>query len=276
MQMMFDSHNHTEYSHDSDCEMDLLCRTAKSKGFSGIVISDHCDIQYYKDDPSCMDNVKKSVIEANRIKRKYEGDLTVLAGIELGEAIWNPEAVRHLLAPMQLDVILSSVHSVRYKNFEASFSMIDFSDWNDVRLNEYMNQYFDDMQEMVDTVDMDILTHLTNPLKYINGKYGHCVSCEPYMRKIDAVLKTIIQREIALELNISCVASAHHATMPDETIIRRYKDLGGNLVTIGSDAHRAECFGVHFDYALNLLKKCGFTQYVYFRNRTCTAVEIVD
>lgn len=272
---LYDSHNHSNYSHDSKSSIEQLCLAAQDKGLSGVVVSDHCDIQYYTS-PSSAENIKQSVIESRDMNKRLNGKLSVLAGVELGEAIWNKAAAEYIISTTQLDVVLSSVHAVRYENFGMPFSTINFSDWNDFMLNEYMNQYFDDMTEMVDTIDMDILTHLTNPLKYINGKYGHRVSCAPYMQKIEKILKRIIEKSIALEINTSCLTSAHCSTMPDESVIQRYGELGGKLITIGSDAHRAECCGTHFDYALNLLKKCGFMQYVYFKDRKCITVKITD
>lgn len=273
-QIRVDSHNHTVCSHDAVSHIEELCESAVNKGLDGIVICDHGDIQDYKDEHS-MDHIKRSVSDAKRMAAQYGNELKVLAGVELGEAVWNNSAA-HFTKELELDVILSSVHAVRYKDILASFSTLDFSSWDKDMLDGYMRVYFEDMYEMVNTVDMDILTHLNNPVKYINGKYGHGVVLEPYMRRIEDILRVVIDRGIALEVNTTLVATPLKLLMPDRDVISLYKSLGGKYVTVGSDSHNPKDTGRHFDYALNVIRDCGFDRYVYYKERKRVEVEIKE
>lgn len=271
-QIKVDSHNHTVCSHDARSLIEELCQSAIDKGLEGIVISDHCDI-LEDNTGNSFDHIYRSVEDAHRMADSLGGRLTVLAGVEMGESVWNLKAAR-FTDRMELDVILSSVHCVRYKDMWQSFSTIDFSAWSHEELDRYMVQYFKDMKEMVENADMDVLTHLNNPIKYMNIKYGHRVSLAPYMEQVEDILKTVIKRKIALELNTAQVGSPLKLLMPERDVLTLYKGLGGDRVTVGSDSHRVGDVGRYFDYALGVLKDCGFNSYVYYKNRRPVFVDI--
>ncbi|MBE6678716.1 MAG: PHP domain-containing protein [Ruminococcaceae bacterium] len=260
--LKIDSHNHTTHSHDAVCSPEALCEGALKFGLDGIVISDHADIQDYTDINS-IPHILASVADARRLN----GKLKVLAGVELGEAVWDAAKAAEIVAAIQPDAVLSSVHAVRYGQYTECFSRIDFTDWTAEMLDEYMTQYFADMQEMVERVDMDILTHLSNPVKYINGRYGKGISLAPYSAAVDKILKTVIEKEISLELNLALVGTSYSVTMPEADIMARYRQLGGRCVTIGSDAHVETRVGVNFDYGIKVLRSVGFDSYNYYEGR---------
>ena len=84
-----------------------------------------------------------------------------------------------------------------------------------------------------------------------------------YEKQIDKILRLIIDRSLALEVNTSCDAFF----MPDEWIIRKYREMGGYLVTVGSDAHIPQNVGKSFEKAIDMLRKLGFENYYYYENR---------
>ncbi|MBR6594611.1 MAG: histidinol-phosphatase HisJ family protein [Clostridia bacterium] len=265
-QRYFDIHNHSTFSHDAVCAMESLCAAVAEKGLDGIAFTDHGDVQDYKRE-SDFDHIRASVTEARRLGAVFAPDLAVLSGVELGEAVWDPKKAAEFVKATDLDVVLGSVHSVRYKDIWESFSRIDFSGWSLSELDGYMRQYFEDMEETVWRVDYDVLTHLSNPLKYINGKYGRGISLEPYMPRIEQILKCAADKGLALEINTALKGTAYDVTMPEGEIIRLYKSLGGRYLSIGSDAHVEHRGANCLDFALRLAKDAGFDRYVYFVNR---------
>ena len=271
--LLFDSHSHTENSHDSIALPEEICLTAIEKGLSGITFSDHCDIQFYTSKESA-ENIGDSVRAAAEMREKFKGKLEIFTGLELGEAIWNREAAEYISKAYEYDVILGSCHGARYKNYGIPFSNINFSVWNDKDAEAYLGRYLLDVLELASTVDIDVLAHLTVPLKYVNAKHGRNARYEIHMDTIEKTLRTIIERGIALEVNTSGYACAVNSTVPDENILRRYRELGGYLITIGSDAHVASDIGYEFDRTLKLLKDIGFEKYFYFKQRRPIAVDI--
>ena len=111
----------------------------------------------------------------------------------------------------------------------------------------------------------DVLAHLTCPLRYINGKYKRNVSSRRYEEKIIEILKYIIENAIAMEINTSGIGNGF--LMPDEWIIKKFKDMGGYLITLGSDTHMSQNVGNGFGEALERLKKYGFVNCYYYKNR---------
>ncbi len=265
--MIFDCHTHTYFSHDSECDPIDSLRAAKEKGIAGFAITDHCDIEF------CENQDVKTPIKKSA-ECAHEMGESVLAGVEIGEGIWHKKDAEEVVSGSDFDIVLGSVHAVRYKDCTKPYSGIDFSCFSSDEINDYLSKYFDDMLEMIKTTDFDVLSHLTCPLRYISGKYKTAVDLKMYTDKTDIILKEIINKGIALEINTSCLDTDYNALMPDIPIIKRYKELGGYLLTLGSDAHKAERIAYGFDYALNELSKTGFKNIYYYKNRKPISQEI--
>lgn len=190
-----------------------------------------------------------------------------MAGVEIGEAFWHSDIARKIVSDNHYDVIIGSVHAVQFKNYTMPYSTIDFGKLGREMSAEYLDKYFDDLAFMIANAEFDILAHLTCPLRYINGKYGLNVDCKNYKQKIESILKTVIEKNIVLEVNTSCKGSNYNEFMPEEWIIKLYKDMGGKLISLGSDAHIKENASHYFDEAVTMLKDNGFNSACYLKNR---------
>lgn len=261
MMNVFDCHTHTFYSHDSVCNPKDSLMQAKKCGLGGIAITDHCDIEFCKET-----DVKTPIKHSVALAHEFDG--FILAGVEIGEIIWQKEEAEKVISEIPFDIVLGSVHAVRYKEFTMPYAKIDFSSFSPKETEEYIGAYFDDLLEMINTTDFDVLSHLTCPLRYICGKYGIKVDLSKYNDKIKLILKRIIDRKIALEINTSCLDTNNNSLMPTLDIIAIYKELGGYLLTLGSDAHTAKRVGYGFDYTLGKLADLGFKEIFYYKNRT--------
>ena len=91
---------------------------------------------------------------------------------------------------------------------------------------------------------------------------------------IDEILLTLIKNKTALEINTAGLRQPIGITSPDESIVRRYKELGGKLITIGSDAHYAEHLGAGIEQGYELALKCGFDKVAVYQGRTPTLIPI--
>lgn len=107
---------------------------------------------------------------------------------------WYPDVAERLMHDYKYDVVVGSVHAVKYEGRDMPYSKIVFSEIDREMIYDYMDCYFDDMLRMIREHDFDILAHMTCPLRYINGKY-HCgVTLERYEDKIKTILAEIIKR----------------------------------------------------------------------------------
>ncbi len=266
-----DTHVHSEFSHDSDCPIDEIAETAEAYGTRVVAVTDHCDVEYW----ATMD-LSGNARRANTAVREagaHTEEVRLLSGIEISEGPWNAETAERIVGEIPFDAVIGSVHAVRYEGYQMPYSKIDFSQMSEETLDGYLKAYFEEVREIAEETEMDILAHLTCPMRYINGKYGLGVDLHRYEDQITGILETVIRRKIALEINTSCLGSPYDTPMPEDWIIALYRMMGGHLVTLGSDAHVPERIGYRFDIAATYLRALGFSYVCYFegrRIRQCT------
>ncbi|MBQ8403411.1 MAG: hypothetical protein IJX55_03170, partial [Clostridia bacterium] len=216
-----------------------------------------------------------SVRDALAMREKYAGKLKVYTGVELGESIWHREIEEELFSLYDFDVVLGSVHTVRHPKDSRPFAQIDFNLWSDKEVDEFLNMYFSDLLETVMTVNCDIMSHLTVPFRYVIGKANKTLVMPRYMPKIKQILRYIIDHGIAFEVNTSGIGSAYSVLLPDVEFIKLYRDMGGYLITLGSDTHTVERAANAFPETIALLKELGFKHIYRFENRIpvqCTII----
>lgn len=264
--LFFDCHNHTRNSPDSKCEIHDLCKQAIKNGLSGIAITDHCDVQF-RNIRDILTPIKKSLEAAEQMKLLYKDSLVVFRGVEIGEAIWEPSYSEKILKLGEYDIVLGSVHSVRYNGYTDSCADINFTEMNGELRDDFLHKYFEDLLDLVKSFDFDVLTHLTYPFRYIIGKYGIKADISRYYPQIENILKEMINRRIALEVNTSCLLSGYDELMPNTEILKKYRTLGGELITIGSDSHMPQKVGKDFGRARDMLLDIGFKYAYYYVNR---------
>ena len=270
---MFDMHTHSHNSHDGSCSVLKLAESAAEKNISAFAITDHCDIQYYIED-DVKSRIAGSLREADEANRLFNGKPEILKGLEIGESILNRENTEDILSTHCYDVVIGSVHEVSYRNYDYPYAQIDFSKFSDEELFGFMTMYFDDVLKTLKTLSCDVMAHLTCPLRYINGKFGRNISSRDYEEQITEILEYIIKNSIAMEINTSGTGTAFNSLMPDEWIIKKYYEMGGFLITLGSDAHISENIGNGFEKAIAFLKETGFKKCYYYKNRKAIAYDL--
>ncbi len=256
---IYDMHTHSDDSYDGNHSCVLLCDSAAEKKAKGIAITDHLDV----DDPelSVRTLVTNQFVHTSRVKYAFKHDLKVFQGIELGQGIYRKELSEQILNDIHYDFVLGSIHNL--ENMQ-DFYFLDYTKEN---VDELLERYFEAELELAEWNKTDSLAHLTYPLRYICGNYKIPVDLTPYGRIIDAILETLIKNEKALELNVSSINAYHCDFMPGRDIIKRFKELGGMYVTVGSDAHYCErvCEGIEGGY--DLLLECGFDMVTIYKKR---------
>ncbi len=265
---MYDSHIHSKNSHDSKQSLDEICTTAIAKGLKAVSICDHADgglsIQQ-----NTIANIKNCIEDVKEARKKYGSELKVLQGVEIAEYLYDKENSDIVLGLCNYDVILGSVHTVLVDEFQDSYSRIDFSEKTpEDRINFLIKTYFGRMKDMVAKTDFDVLTHINCPFRYINGKYGRNIDVLRFESDIREIFEMIIAKNIALEINTSGFSEDLQGLMPTPKLIEIYKNMGGKLLTLGSDAHASENIGKGFPQTKQMLMDMGFEGYCYYEKRT--------
>lgn len=263
---MFNSHVHTEYSHDCTTPMEAMCLAAIRENVSGIAITDHCNADFCVSDNTYM-NILNSSREARLLAKRYESSLTVAVGIELSDVLRKKDYAARLIKAINPDSVIISVHNLMINNLPEHISRMNFGNMTDQDAYDIIRMYFSDLTRTVSEADFDICAHLTLPLRYTNGVYGKKLTLSDFTAEIEKILSILISRKKALEINTSDVHHQLFDFMPDESIVKRYYDMGGRLVTIGTDAHLPQNISTGFMEAATMLKKLGFDSYSFYKNR---------
>lgn len=264
--LICDTHVHSRNSHDSQCPVEHTAETACEKGIDLFTITDHCDTQYLRTQP-VRQWIANSVREAQETAKAFAGRVRILTGVEVGEGFWDLEGLAPILADGPYDEIIGSCHAVLYRDLTIPYAQVNFAPLADEELLDFMTQYFEDLWRVLHTVPCDVMAHLSCPLRYIIGRYGRKMDLHLFEEPIRRILAYIIDHGIAMEVNLSGLGSAYDSFMPEDWIIALYREMGGYLVTLGSDAHTAERLGWHIAEGLAALRRHGFRNYYYFKDR---------
>ena len=239
------------------------------KGIRAIAFTDHLEMDaFYRD--SFDRTAIQSFFEIAKARSAFNGKLIVCIGAELGQALYNKPVSEKLLEMMKYDFVIGSVHNLPNTQ---DFSRFDYSDEN-VDYMKMLGEYFEHVLDLAKWAKFDSLGHLTYPVRYISGDYGKKIDMSVFSEIIDEILLTLIKEKKALEINTSGYRQKLKDTMPDENILRRYRELGGKLITIGSDAHYAEHLGAGIDRGYELALKCGFENVAVYQDRMPTLIPI--
>lgn len=256
---IIDLHTHSDISFDGKDTFTALAESALEKGAIGLAVTDHFDID--DDTLDVNGQAAKQLDELLDAKLAVKGKIAVLSGIELGQGIYRKERSEKLLESVHYDVVLGSVHNLN--NMEDFY----FLNYEELDVKALLQRYFEAELQLAQWNYFDSLAHLTYPLRYICGKYKMEVDLSEYSEIIDAIFETLINNKKALELNVSSLFCYHMDTMPSANLIRRFHDLGGKYVTVGSDAHTAEKVGNGIERGYDILQACGYEHFTIFVHR---------
>ncbi len=263
-----DCHCHSNCSFDADDPVNMLCENAIRQGLYALTVTDHCECNVYHQ-TGALSSIRQSFLETKKAAALFQGELRVLKGIELGQPLQNPSAAQEVLQAFPFDFVLASLHNLR--------GMPDFYflDYTQIDVQQLLTDYFQQVLEMARQADFDSLAHLSYPLRYAIGEYGLSIPSEPYAAQIDAILQTLVERDKALEVNTSGLRQKIGETLPSFPVIRRFRELGGRYVTIGSDAHRWGDIGSGLEEGLARIREAGFSSFTIFMERKPHLLPIV-
>ena len=263
-----DTHVHSRFSHDSEARISDICKAAREKHIGAVCITDHADIKPHTDMEEQL-RIRKDVALTVAKEKENPDGVELLLGIELACGGFYPQndifdrVADTLLTVGSLDCVIGSVHSVG----AISTARNNYAQMNKGELLGCMDRYFDAVLAMLEYGQPDVLAHLTYPLRYINGKFERGLNWQDLEPKIKQILSWIIDKHIALEINTSCLGTYYDALMPDKDILRLYRQMGGTLLTLGSDAHKPENLAKGFQQTVAWLKTQNVTQLQYVKNR---------
>ena len=265
-----DYHIHTNHSLDSTAEMEKMILSSIEKGLTEIALTDHVDYIFGQNNPSkyAEINYDNYILEFNALKSKYENKINILFGVEMGLDINVNHEIEKLVAKYPFEFIIGSSHTTH------SLDLYTGEFFLNKNKETAFNQYFEEILENVKNIkSFDVYGHFDYITRYSHYK-DNSLKYLDFKESIDEVLKALIEHGKGLEINTSGYRYGLNQVHPQLDILKAYKQLGGEIITIGSDAHKAANIAENFDKAENILLEAGFKAYSIFRNRKPVFVDI--
>ena len=285
---LIDCHTHCRFSPDGKDEPYLLAKKAIDLGLAAWALTDHCECntwfesEHYGIDSNTADsddilmyNCRKfhseSIKSVRELKELFSGQIEFINGIELGQPLQAPDIANELIADNELDFVIGSLHN---NADTVDFYYFQYDKMQTQDIYNLLDDYFSQVLEMCRWGRFDILGHLSYPLRYICGKYGISIDMERYRDKCAEIFEILIKNGKGIEINTSSLFTDYKATMPDKDLVMLYKDLGGEIISLGSDAHCAENLGQGIEIGAELARKCGFKYCAYFKKHIPVYVKL--
>ncbi len=255
-----DYHIHSHFSPDSKSAILSIALTAMKKGLTEIAICDHFDPT--ANDPDCLNEYdpKAYFDELYAVRQMVGNQIKILAGVEAGQAQLYPESIKKLFKNYKYDFVLGSVHNT---TGDVDLAFAEFTKDN---YFSWLQQYFSEAEKAADTALYDVFAHICYPVRYMNRVNLATIAGE-YEELAVPVLKKIIEHGKGLEINTSGLRFPSKKLNPLPSLLKKYKSLGGEILTIGSDAHFTTYVGLGIPTAIVAAKDAGFRYIAYYRDR---------
>lgn len=254
-----DYHLHTRRSPDGFESIEAMCERAIELGFDEIAITDHLDLVTHSVYTVDFDAAAAHE-DITRAQEKFAGRLHIMRGVEIGQPQANPKEYRRYMDTYSHDFIIGSIHNLK------NDADVYYFNYRELDCNKIYDQYVQEMLELARDYDFDVMGHLTYPLRYMyrDGKMVDLTRWEGEFRQLFRIL---VQSGRGIEVNTSGLRQEIGQTLPPLYLLKLYKECDGEIITLGSDAHKCKDLGCGIREGRELLKEAGFTHFTVFEQR---------
>ena len=267
MSITVDYHLHSSFSGDSDTPMEEMILKGIELGLDTMCFTEHNDFDYpvTEQDPAGIFEVNPDsyLYDLVKYKEKYADKINILFGVELGLQSHLSKRNAAFAKAHEYDFIIASSHLCNgYDPFYPDF-------FEGKKLEEAYREYYVSILDNIKVFsNFDVYGHLDYIFRYGPGRDGS-FSYGQYQDIIDKILDKLISDGKGIEFNTKTLAGSDENS-PGIAILRRYKELGGEILTVGSDAHTPDRIAANYDTAVSFLTDCGFKYYTTFEKRSAT------
>ncbi len=259
--ILSDYHVHCNFSSDSNTPMKQMVERAVSLGFERICFTDHMDYDFPEQyEMRFVFDMNEYMENLNQMQRQYP-QIQILNGVECGMQPGIGDKFLKLVSSYPLDFVINSCHVLDHMDpYYPEF-------WEKYSEQEGIEFYFNTiLSNIKEFKDYDVCGHIDYIIRYTPSK-GKNYNPMDYLDIQEEILKTVIDSGKGIEANTSGFKYGLGTTHPRKEILKRYRELGGEIITIGSDGHQPEHLAYDFERAAAFLKDAGFRYYTVFKNR---------
>ena len=268
-QTKFDCHVHSDCSPRGVDSVMKLCEQAIHRGLCGIAVTDCCDCDRF-DEMQSIERLRESVYCIYKARAVFSESLIISDGIEIGQ-LDNTAKADKIINGHPFDIVLASVK--KYSDGRKP-SQIDYSTLSENEIVKLLETYYGLLYDTVMWGNFDVLSQLTLPMRYININEMPYFSIRFCDDIIEAILKKLAENGKALEVNTSALRGKLNMILPPVRYLRMFRELGGELITVGSGAHGTDSLGADLGEGISLVYEAGFEHYCYFDKRKPVFINI--
>lgn len=258
-----DYHFHTHCSSDSTATLSQQAKAAISAGVREICVTDHWNL--LDQQGKRLDTVydwKRPLEQWRRLRHRWPGQLEVRLGVEVGNGVLNPAAVDAGLEVPELDFVIGSLHSQSAAAGGRGIFTVAHACTRREEGTAVLEDYVGMLEELVQSAGYDVLGHIIYPLRYLPPEFE--LDLRPWWDRLAEVLRSAAAQGKGIEFNTTAGTTVEQW----RDVLTLYRDLGGEVLTLGSDAHRPAHMAAAFPQALELIRAVGFRYLCVYRRRT--------
>lgn len=250
--MFYDYHVHTSFSEDSSMSLDEACLAAIERNVVEMAITDHLDIDYPDRDFQFDLDYDAYSAAIYKARAKYEGRLNIIMGLEIGLQTHILDECTTFIKDKNFQFIIASIHAV--SGMDLYGEEYHLKKTKKAAYTEYLKELLACIKSFK---SFNVVGHIDLIRRY--GSYGDSsMKHTDFGDLLDLIFEELINTGRGLELNTSGFRYNLQSTMPDIDILKRYRKMGGEILTIGSDAHTPHHIAEYFRLACDLAKESGF------------------
>ncbi len=254
--MLVDLHTHTQYSYDAErgsVEENVLA--ALARGISVLGITEHVD--FFRKGNHIVADVEQERQDILHCREQYGERIKLLIGVEIGQPHASPDAADIFLQQHIFDYCIGSLHAM------PNDLDLYFHKYAELDCDQLLQEYFDEVEAMIAYGKFQVLGHLDYPLRVMKLPNNH-PTFAGYMDRVEIILKKLIENGIALESNAKSLLGWQKQVGPEDFVLKRYQELGGELLSVGSDSHSPSTMGNGVKEAMERLRSMGFSYLTMF------------
>jgi histidinol-phosphatase (PHP family) len=261
---MVDCHVHSVFSEDSKINFEEAVQSALNSGISGITFTDHYEFDYPSSKYKLQFDFDKRREAITKLKSKIGDSVKIFEGIELGFQPHILKEIKNLVAQKPWDFVISSVHVV------GRADLAEEEYYESKTRNEAIELYLKTIYDSVSlSADFDVVGHIGYICRYMPYK-DKSFRYNDYSDLLEMIFKKIIEKGKGIEVNTAGLSERYKevgAPHPNFDSVKRYLELGGEIITLGSDSHCAARIGADFSLVSKELKNLGAKYDTHFENR---------
>lgn len=265
---LYDQHLHSRHSFDSEADPARNVETAIERGLAGLTFTEHFDVHPDDWKKCTYDDAAYSKTIAD-LRDRYGRDVFVGKGIEICYQPDHMDFILDFLSKHRFDMVMLSVH------YFAGRPVHKRPSWEGTTTEEGTRLYLETVLEGVRMCErvkgsgdraFDVLGHLDFVKRYTQRFFGE-FDVMTHADLVDQILQTCLAADLIPEINTSTLRQDLSETMPGPGVVKRYAELGGTAMSIGSDSHKSDQIGTRLDHAVQMLRDAGINHLAIFREQ---------